>query len=246
MRHIRREPAGPCRRPWRMAAAGSSAGAAKVAEMPRFGTCGLAILVGLAAGAAATSPFGQARALPGVEPSMTRGWRAVGESASLASKRDIEKFLAERLPMATAANPKYRSAAGDVETQWLTKTVTFAPDGNSNGTTVSMSEDVREFRNGGRSATFGHETAFLLEDVEISERKDSTDVSEGGEAALGVIFRCRTGKCIRSVYNGDPSSVDWTDIYIQDATSRGMILQAFQALKRMSGRRPATEDVRSP
>ena len=109
-----------------------------------------------------------------------------------------------------------------------------------------MSEDVPEYRNGVRSPITSHETAFLLEDVEISERKDSPDVTESGARALGVIFKCHLGACIRSTYNGAPTSVEWTDIYIQDASSRSGILKALEALKRMSGERGLREDAKSP
>ena len=211
--------------------------------MLRFEVCDRAILYSLVACLGAMSPLGQAHARPGFENLMSNNLQWIADDVLFVSKEDAEKFLADALRRATSANPKYRSGSGGVETRWLTKAIAFETDKNSNGTRASMSEDVLEYRNGVRSPVTSHETAFLLEDVEISERKDSPDVTESGEGALGVIFNCHSGKCMRSTYNGAPTLVEWTDIYIQDASSRSGILKAFEALKRMSGERGLREDA---
>lgn len=183
------------------------------------------------------SPFALAQARPGFDNPMSQSAQLAADDVLSATKEDAEKFLADALRGATSANPKYRSGNGAVETQWLTKAVVFETDKDLGGIRVSMSEDVVEYRSGVRGPPTTHETAFLLGDVEISERRDSGDVTESGERALGVIFNCHSGACIRSTYNGAPTSVEWTDVYIQDALSRGAILKAFEALKRMSGDR---------
>jgi hypothetical protein len=147
------------------------------------------------------------------------------------SKDEAEAYLAKTLPLATAANPKYRSQGG-VLTQWLTKSIAFTPSRNPNGISIAMSEEILDFRNGAQVRKGSHEAQFLIEDVRVSELTDSKDLTENGEQARGVIFNCLTGKCISATWDGAPSPSDWTDISIQNDETRADILAAFQALKR--------------
>ena len=159
-------------------------------------------------------------------------------SDEFASKEEAETFLAKALPMATAGNPKYRGADGAL-TQWLTKRVAFGPGSSATGISVEMNEDIFEFRNNLQSATGTHDVKFLIEDVQISELTDGTELTEAGDKALGIIFRCNSGKCIEAKWNGAPAPSDWSDISIQDRDVRMKILAAFQALKRFAGDRKA-------
>jgi hypothetical protein len=153
------------------------------------------------------------------------------ETITFRSRDEAEAYLAKALPLATAANPKYRSQGG-VLTQWLTKSIAFAPSRNPNGLSVAMSEEILDFRNGVQVRKGAHEAQFLIEDVRVSELTDSKDLTETGERARGIIFNCLHGKCISATWDGAPSPSDWTDISIQDPQTRANILSAFQALKR--------------
>ena len=180
-------------------------------------------------------PAGPADAQPGYGISMPDALQPTANVAAFASKEEAKAFLAHYLPIATAGNPRYRSDKAGVAMAWITKAITFATPADSNGILVSMSEDVLEFHNGVRAATGTHEAAFSIGDVKISERKESGDLTEAGEPAVGIIFNCHSGKCIRSAYDGHPSLTDWTDISIQDAALRGRILAAFETLQRPGG-----------
>jgi hypothetical protein len=159
------------------------------------------------------------------------------QDAAFASKEDAEQYLAQYLPKATAGNPRYRTNDPDLAMAWVTKSIRFGPSASAEGISVSMSEEVLEFRKGVRGVPTSHEVEFSIEDVQVSELTDSPDLTENGEKSIGVIFRCNTGKCMRSTYNGASSMVDWGDISIQDATLRGNILKAFQTIKRAAGDR---------
>jgi hypothetical protein len=184
--------------------------------------------------ASAVSPVEQAFARPKLGNFMPKDLQSAAGDAGFASKEDAEAYLARALPNATANNPKYRGEAGAL-TQWVTKELTFTPSKNPNGVLVHMSEEVLEFRNGVRTSTGSHEVQFQIEDVAISELKDSTDLTEAGEQGQGIIFRCASGKCVAHKWNGVDSSADWTDLSIQEPTLRAKILSAFQALKRAVG-----------
>ncbi len=144
-------------------------------------------------------------------------------------------FLARRLPIATAANPRYRSKDGGVETQWIVKSIRFERDGATDRIQTSMEEAIFEYSGNALSAQGAHEAVFCLDDVEVSERRDSPDFTIDGDRAVGIIFNCKSGKCIQSVYMGAKLSKEWVDLYIQDATSRAAILKAFKALERPAG-----------
>jgi hypothetical protein len=179
--------------------------------------------------AAAIAPAEQAHALPGWKVSTPKNVQAAAESA-FSSKKEAEEFLARTLPIATAANPKYRSANGN-QMAWITRTVTFGPSNSASGTFVSMSEEVLEFHNGARISTGSHQVAFAIEDVKISERTDSGDLTEAGDVALAVMFTCNSGKCIQAYYGGKPSTTDWADISLQDETIRNNIRKAFETIQ---------------
>jgi hypothetical protein len=154
-------------------------------------------------------------------------------ATDFSTREAAQIFLARNLPLATAANPKYRSGQPGVLMAWITRTIAFAPE--SNGLRLAMDEEVLEFRDGLRSKTGSHESQFSLADVVISETTSSDTLTESGDPAAGVLFRCKSGSCIASRYDGAPSQTDWTDISIQDDAMRARILSAFLALQRLSG-----------
>jgi hypothetical protein len=145
-------------------------------------------------------------------------------------RQAAQDFLSRTLPLATAGNPKYRSGGGEELTAWLTKSVHFAPGPRASGTKIAMSEEAIVFRDGAQTAINAHEVAFAIEDVRIFEYEYPSDTTETGEKAVGVMFRCKTGKCIRSKWNGQVSDAQEADLYLQDATLRGRILKAFAIL----------------
>lgn len=156
----------------------------------------------------------------------------MGDDLDPADWRAAEAALARLLPLATAGNPKYRSAGGEELTAWLTKSVRFAPSGRPGGIAIVMSEEAIVFRNGVQTAVNTHEAAFAIEDVEISEYAYPADVTETGEKAIGVLIKCDSGKCIRSKWNGEEAAADQSDLYVYDAALRAKILKAFHILKK--------------
>ena len=167
---------------------------------------------------------------------MPKGVQPAAEAVEFASKEDAQNYLIKALPAATAGNPKYRVNDGAL-TQWLTKRISFGPGASATGMSVEMHEETLEFRDGRQTAAGTHEVRFLIEDVQVTELTDGADLTETGDKALGVIFRCNSGKCIEAKWNGAPAPSDWSDISIQDNDLRMKILAAFQALKRMAGDR---------
>jgi hypothetical protein len=187
--------------------------------MPWFADACPEWALALAVGFGALTLACEAQAWPGLEISMSNSVHPAADAAPLAPKEAAEKFLAEALPAATAANPKFRTGEG-VLSAWITRTVKFEDAKGSNDVIVSMSEDALEFRNGAQTAT-----------VAITERRDLGTIAETGEPAMSVMFQCNAGKCIRAAYDGKPADVDMTDISIQDAAARAKVLAAFQMLK---------------
>jgi len=185
--------------------------------------------------ATALAPAAEAAPRSASEAAMLNAQSRV-QNVEFATKEEAEAFLAKALPKATAGNPKYRAADGGL-TQWLTRQVVFGPGASPSGVAVEMKEDVLQFRGGRQTSKGTHEVRFFIEDVQISELADSADVTENGEKALGIIFRCNSGKCIEAKWDGVPSPSDWSDISIQDPAMRTKILGAFQALKRVAGNR---------
>jgi hypothetical protein len=195
---------------------------------------GVHIVVSLVISASAAFSIGLAGAQTKLGNFMSKDPLLAADTAEFASKEDAEAFLAKTLPIATAANPKYRGEAGAL-TQWLTKEVTFGPGKSPNGIAIRMSEAVLDFRNGALASTGSHEVQFQIEDVSVSLLTDSPDLTEAGEQGQGVIFHCNSGKCVSHKWNGADSTADSTDISIQDLAMRDKILAAFQALKRAAG-----------
>jgi hypothetical protein len=180
---------------------------------------------------------GAARAAPlKGETAMPDALLHVAQASEFSTREEAEAFLVKTLPLATANNPKYRGENGAL-TQWLTREVVFGPGALANGISVAMKEDILEFRDGRQTATGTHDLHFFLEDVQISELTDGTEVTENGDKAFGVIFRCNAVKCIDAEWNGVPTPSDWSDISIQDKDMRLKVLAAFQALKRFAGDR---------
>jgi hypothetical protein len=198
-------------------------------DIIRIICCGIVVCAAASAAKPASSPV--------AEHFMRAPIRPAADDSVFASKEDAEAYLTKTIPLATAANPKYRGAEPGVLTQWLTRTVEFGPSSKPNGISVSTSETYLEFRNGAQTATATHDVRFAIEDVRISERTDDPTLTENGEKALGVIFNCQSGKCIATIWNGAASKVDWSDISVQDATLRANILKAFQVLKKATDAR---------
>jgi len=161
---------------------------------------------------------------------------ADNSSPSLASKSEAEAFLKRALPAATAANPSYRSPNSDVETRWLTKSISFDLN-NAGGVGVATDEEFEEYRGGALKSRGTHQAKFALDDVAISLEASPIDTTDAGETALGVIFKCLGAPCIAAVWNGKASMSASTDVYLQKAAAREQILAAFQALQnKASGR----------
>lgn len=177
---------------------------------------------------------------------MAQGTRSPNEVVEFASPAEAKAFLAQTLPVATAANPKYRSDNSGAETQWLTKDIRFDAGENADGVLVTMNESVLRFNAGVPGAVGTHQAVFTIEDVRASELKDATDLTSDGQKALGILFNCKSGKCIRSNWDGVASTADWTDIYIQDDGLRAAILEAFQTLERAAGQANPPAAPKSP
>lgn len=186
-------------------------------------------------GATVLAPAAEAAPRSASEAAMLNAQSRI-QNVEFVTKDEAEAFLAKALPEATAANPKYRAADGGL-TQWLTRRIVFGPGASPSGVAVEMKEDVLQFRDGRQTSKGTHEVRFLIEDVQISELADSADLTENGEKARGIIFRCNSGKCIEAKWDGAPAPSDWSDISIQDPAMRAKILAAFQALKRLAGNR---------
>jgi hypothetical protein len=151
-------------------------------------------------------------------------------SGSFASKAEAEAFLARAVPAATAANPKYRSPNSDLETRWLSKTISFLQS-DSRGVIVSTEEEIDEYRNGALSSKGTHQATFAIDEVNVSLETSPQDRTETGEQAQGVMFKCVGAPCIEAVWNGKQSISAWTDIYLNDADERKRIFEAFRTLQ---------------
>jgi hypothetical protein len=196
----------------------------------------LAAFALLPLGAAAFAAAAEAAAPPKAVTAMPDAFLHAAQASEFLTKEEAESFLIKALPSATAGNPKYRGENGAL-TEWLTREVAFGPGAIASGISVVMKEDILEFRDGRQTATGTHDLSFFIEDVQISELTDGTEVTEKGDKALGVIFRCNAGKCINAKWNGVATPSDWSDISIQDNETRLKVLAAFQALKRFAGDR---------
>lgn len=177
---------------------------------------------------------------------MSDGPRSVSEAPEFASAEEAKAYLERQLPVATAANPRYRSKDSSVETEWIMKSIRFERDPVTNRILTSMNEAILEYRDNALSAEGAHEAVFWLDDVQVSERRDSPDFTSAGDPAIGIIFNCKSGKCIQSVYMGAKSTKEWSDVYIQDEKSRAAILKAFKALERPAGEADAPTAPKRP
>ncbi len=157
-------------------------------------------------------------------------------SRAFGSAAEAEAFLSDAVPAATAANPRYRSPNSDVETRWLTRTISFKRSA-SGGVIVSTDEEVEDYRNGAQSSKGGHQATFAIDDVAISLETSAQDTTAAGEKAQGVLFRCAVAACIDAVWDGKPSTSAWTDIYVNDPAERERIFDAFRALQTEPGTR---------
>ncbi len=151
-------------------------------------------------------------------------------SASFATPAEAEAYLTTALPAAIAANPKYRSKDTGVLTRWLVNAIAFGKAQNGD-ITVSMDESFDEYR--GDAVTRGtHQAEFIIDDATIASEVSAYDMTESGDEARGVMFRCKGGPCVAAVWNGKPSTSAWTDLYVHDAATRQRILDAFRALQK--------------
>ncbi len=80
---------------------------------------------------------------------------------AFASQKDAEAFLAEALPAATAANPKYHTPGTDYDRRWLIKTITFAR-AEGGGSIVAMDETFEDYRSGALVSRGTHQAKFAL------------------------------------------------------------------------------------
>jgi hypothetical protein len=190
--------------------------------VPRL--CALTLLAGLAMGAT----------LERQSPAET-GMTPMAEQSETMDKEAAQAFIAQTLPVATAANPKYRSGDAAELSIWLTKSVRFISAATTRGITVEMDEQALIFNGGVQTATNTHDVSFALADVQVSEYRYPHDTTENGEPALGILFKCNTGKCVRSKWNGAQSSKDQTDLYLYNAADRARLLKAFEILKAAAG-----------
>lgn len=148
-----------------------------------------------------------------------------------ASRADAEEFLSRILPLAAAANPKFRSGDSSDLWAWLINRVQFSPGSEPQGVAVTMNEQAFVYRAGAQAAVHTHEVTFAIGDVHINEYAYPADTAENGEKAVGVMFKCRSGKCIKATWDGVTSASDATDLYVYDAAVRGQILRAFALLQ---------------
>jgi hypothetical protein len=144
-------------------------------------------------------------------------------------RRKPRTISSRSLPGAVAANPRYRSRDTGVVTRWALHAIAFgkADDGSVE---VSTDESYDEFK-GGKASPGTHRTHFPIDDVTVASEVSVHDLTEAGQDALGILFRCKGAPCIHAEWNGAASMGAWSDIYIQDASTRERVLAAFQALK---------------
>ncbi len=152
------------------------------------------------------------------------------DSSSFADKSQAEAYLAKTLPEATAANPPYKAADSDLETRWLTKSVTFAKAADG-GLRVEMREAVLDYRGGKLAREGAHDAAFALDDVDILYVDDNGAIVDDVARAAGVLFKCRAAPRIATVRDGKSSQEAATDISIADASTRAQVYAAFRVLQ---------------
>ena len=159
--------------------------------------------------------------------------RAMADDSSpvFATGAQAETYLRSALPQITAANPKYRSKQDSAMlTRWLTKSIAFDAAANG-GVIVSTEETYDQYSGDASPKPNTHQAKFPIDDVTIAMESSEHDLTEAGEEAKGVMFRCKGAPCIDAVWNGAPSKGSWTDIYVEDAATRARVFAAFKALQ---------------
>ena len=68
------------------------------------------------------------------------------QEKSTGDKAAAQALIAQLLPVATAANPKYRSGDSAELWLWLTRAVRFGPDASPHGIVVEMDEEALVFK----------------------------------------------------------------------------------------------------
>jgi hypothetical protein len=145
-------------------------------------------------------------------------------AAEFASRQQAIDYLAETLPRATAANPKYKTLRDGTESRWLTQAIRFDSD------KVEMRESYTQTKDG-KTIPGTHAATFSLADVELSEFTEPGDVTPDGAPSRGLLFTCKAPGCVAAAWGGKPSKADKTDISLQDDATRARILAAFRYLK---------------
>jgi len=156
------------------------------------------------------------------------------EGPPFANKAAAQAYIARALPEATAANPKYKDPNSDVETRWLTKSVTFqtGPDG---GVIVSMHEDILKYRGDAIVSRGSHEVEIPLEITGVGLISDAWIPVDTIDAAAGILFKCPNAPCLNSTHDGKPSVDPQTDITISDKEQMAKLYAAFRALLKTGG-----------
>ena len=159
-------------------------------------------------------------------------WSA--EDQTFISRAAAESYIAHALPAATAANPKYKDPNGDLETQWLTQSVTFGKS-REGGIQLHMRELVLKYR-GDKVVSKGIHSADFPIDVTgvglISAAWTQVDLLD---AAVGILFKCPNDPCIGTHRDGKASIEQQTDITISDRAMLAKLYSAFRALLQSSG-----------
>ena len=150
------------------------------------------------------------------------------EIPNFLTREAAQDFLAKTLPVATAANPRYRTGEGML-TAWVTGSAAFRTEGPK--LIVVMKERIVESRNGKAQPEIAHDVEFSLDDVDITELSGTGELTEDDKPAVGVLFRCRAGACIRSAYGAKAGHAEQTDISLQDDVARSGVLSAFRMLQ---------------
>lgn len=156
------------------------------------------------------------------------------EGKAFVSRRAAEAYLARELPAATAANPKYRDPNTNLDTRWLTKSITFthAIDG---GVVVTMREVILKYL-GTKIVDQGtHSAKFPIEVTGVGLINDAWVPVDSVNAAAGILFKCPEKPCILTDRSGKATIDVQTDITISDRDSRRKLYEAFRALLKESG-----------
>jgi len=169
-----------------------------------------------------------AASIAGVAMSAPLAAEAQAAPRSFASAAEAEAFLAEALPAATAANPKYHTPGVEMARRWLTKTITFR--NGPSGVVVASDETFEDYRGDVRALQGTHQVEFAIDDLAIT-LETTADLTPTGERAQGVLFKCLGPPCIHAVWNGEASVRGSTDFYIHDPAQRDAILAAFKTLQ---------------